>query len=197
MTTQLPPAGWYPDPAGGGRLRYFNGSTWTDHYSQPPRQMAAGRFGAPAGVAPQPAMPGEPRIGRRAGSGRQPWMWLPIGVALFGLVGMPLLLFGTGAYDSYAYGVGTPTTATNVHCIKYSRGSLSCTGTWRVGGKSYTGPIMGAYGNESSLDVHVHGGTAYTARAGRHDFIAGTLIVATLTVFFALARWLGRRRTGR
>jgi Protein of unknown function (DUF2510) len=43
MTRQLPPAGWYPDPAGGGRLRYFNGSTWTDNYSQPPGQMAAGR----------------------------------------------------------------------------------------------------------------------------------------------------------
>lgn len=43
MTRQPPPAGWYPDPAGGGRLRYFNGSTWTDHYSHRPGQMAAGR----------------------------------------------------------------------------------------------------------------------------------------------------------
>jgi hypothetical protein len=43
MTRQLPPPGWYPDPAGGGRLRYFNGGTWTDDYSQPPGQMAAGR----------------------------------------------------------------------------------------------------------------------------------------------------------
>jgi hypothetical protein len=49
MTRQLPPAGWYPDPAGGGHLRYFNGSTWTDRYSQPPGQMAAGR---PLGVYP-------------------------------------------------------------------------------------------------------------------------------------------------
>jgi hypothetical protein len=43
MTRQLPPAGWYPDPVGGGGLRYFNGRAWTDHYSQPPQQMAAGR----------------------------------------------------------------------------------------------------------------------------------------------------------
>ena len=43
MTRQLPPAGWYPDPANFGRLRYFNGSAWTDRYTQPPGQMAAGR----------------------------------------------------------------------------------------------------------------------------------------------------------
>ena len=24
------PAGWYPDPAGGGGLRYWNGTTWTE-----------------------------------------------------------------------------------------------------------------------------------------------------------------------
>jgi hypothetical protein len=43
MTRQLPPAGWYPDPVGGGRLRYFDGTAWTDHYAQPHGQMAASR----------------------------------------------------------------------------------------------------------------------------------------------------------
>jgi hypothetical protein len=30
------PAGWHPDPAGTGRLRYWDGATWTDHYSPGP-----------------------------------------------------------------------------------------------------------------------------------------------------------------
>jgi hypothetical protein len=43
MTEQLPPAGWYPDPGGSGRLRYFNGSTWTDQYSKASRRRIFGR----------------------------------------------------------------------------------------------------------------------------------------------------------
>lgn len=30
----LAPAGWHPDPAGGGRLRYYDGTRWTDHYAE-------------------------------------------------------------------------------------------------------------------------------------------------------------------
>lgn len=29
------PAGWYTDPAGSARLRWWDGSQWTDHYQQP------------------------------------------------------------------------------------------------------------------------------------------------------------------
>jgi len=31
-----PPPGWYPDPAGTGRLRWWNGAGWTDQFSTPP-----------------------------------------------------------------------------------------------------------------------------------------------------------------
>jgi hypothetical protein len=38
---------WYPDPAGSGRLRYFTGSEWTDHFSPAPhlaQTPGAGRY---------------------------------------------------------------------------------------------------------------------------------------------------------
>ena len=42
----LPPPMWYPDPAGTSRLRWWDGSTWTDHYAQIP--------------APEPPVPAVP-----------------------------------------------------------------------------------------------------------------------------------------
>ena len=36
MPDELPPAAWYPDPAGGRSLRYWNGAVWTDHVHTPP-----------------------------------------------------------------------------------------------------------------------------------------------------------------
>lgn len=40
------PPHWYPDPAGTGRLRWWNGHAWTEHY-------------VPAPVAPQAGLPNE------------------------------------------------------------------------------------------------------------------------------------------
>jgi hypothetical protein len=34
MAGHAAPAGWHPDPAGSGRLRYYDGIRWTDHYAQ-------------------------------------------------------------------------------------------------------------------------------------------------------------------
>ncbi|GAC1484413.1 MAG: hypothetical protein NVS1B16_13820 [Pseudarthrobacter sp.] len=33
------PAGWYTDPAGTGRLRWWDGSAWTDQFSTPSQQV--------------------------------------------------------------------------------------------------------------------------------------------------------------
>lgn len=43
-TPQQPvtPAGWYPDPAGSGQQRYFDGSTWTANYAPPAGATMAG-----------------------------------------------------------------------------------------------------------------------------------------------------------
>ena len=46
-----PPPGWYPDPAGGGGVRWWDGTSWTWHTAAPPR--------VPEGLAPRsgPAAP--------------------------------------------------------------------------------------------------------------------------------------------
>ncbi len=51
--------GWYPDPSGSARQRYFDGEVWTDHFHD---EGAAAPMGAPGGggyaaqSAPQPAL---------------------------------------------------------------------------------------------------------------------------------------------
>jgi uncharacterized protein YxjI len=49
VTRPSPPPGWYPDPAGGGGSRWWNGQGWTEHV-QP----------APAPPPPPPAAPPPP-----------------------------------------------------------------------------------------------------------------------------------------
>lgn len=45
-------AGWYPDPGGLPRLRYFDGELWTDHYHDNPPTGVPATPAAPYGVAP-------------------------------------------------------------------------------------------------------------------------------------------------
>lgn len=44
-----PPAGWYPDPNDASSLRYWDGSTWTDHRAPATPAAPAGPGGAPYG----------------------------------------------------------------------------------------------------------------------------------------------------
>lgn len=59
----LPPAAWYPDPAGGGGLRWWNGSAWTEHTvpvpgaNPVPQVSAAGTFAAAPWPPRQPGAP--------------------------------------------------------------------------------------------------------------------------------------------
>lgn len=50
-----PPAGWYPDPQGGSRLRWWEGTDWSDLYRAPPSPSELdikAHHGAPGGGAP-------------------------------------------------------------------------------------------------------------------------------------------------
>jgi hypothetical protein len=112
-----------------------------------------------------------------------------IAVAILGLIWI-----GFGAYQSYAYHTGTPTTATDIHCTRHSRGPDRCTGTWSVSGEPYTGLIIGG-GVEN---VRVHGDTAYTAHAGRNNFIKGNVALAfgACSIGWALWQRLASRPSG-
>jgi hypothetical protein len=51
------PADWYPDPAGSGRLRYFTGSEWTDHFAPPPSHQPQLLAAAPVARPPETGGP--------------------------------------------------------------------------------------------------------------------------------------------
>ena len=44
-----PAAGWYPDPAGSPRTRWWDGTRWTENYSAPAAQTAATPWSTPTG----------------------------------------------------------------------------------------------------------------------------------------------------
>ena len=48
-----PAAGWYPDPAGTSRTRWWDGTRWTENYSAPAAQAAATPWSTPTGTGGQ------------------------------------------------------------------------------------------------------------------------------------------------
>jgi len=71
-TTPTTPAGWYPDPAGTPRSRWWDGAQWTENYHDPlgAAQIGGGTLTAPEGTVTA-----------------TPWYW-----ALLGLLGANVLL---------------------------------------------------------------------------------------------------------
>jgi hypothetical protein len=127
--------------------------------------------------------------------GRSQKRWSGVVRSVLVLVAVTLVPFGAGEYEFHAYRVGTPTTATNVHCVRGSR-TLQCTGAWSVGGESHSGKIIGVrHFDGSTLDVRVRGDTAYTPDAGHRSFQLATImaIIAAVLLVIRLAQALGGR----
>jgi hypothetical protein len=68
VNSSLPPAGWYPDPAGSPRTRWWNGFSWSDTYGEP--------TAAPTPVEPTPptgeVAGGAPAYGTAPANGAAP-----------------------------------------------------------------------------------------------------------------------------
>ncbi|ACQ79701.1 peptidase domain protein [Beutenbergia cavernae DSM 12333] len=71
-----PPAGWFPDPDGQDRLRYWDGTAWTEHYAasnEPPGApsgpAAPGGYDAGYGTAPTTDFGAAPGYGQSASGG--------------------------------------------------------------------------------------------------------------------------------
>ena len=65
----MPAPGWYPDPDGSPRLRYFDGRQWTPNTAPLPVNAVGQRPLGPQGAAPQP---GQQYRGQRVGSPQHP-----------------------------------------------------------------------------------------------------------------------------
>jgi len=57
-----PPRGWYPDPEGGTRLRWWDGTDWSDHYRPRPTEAELHRLRSTAST---PMMPSVAPAGER------------------------------------------------------------------------------------------------------------------------------------
>jgi hypothetical protein len=96
VNSSPPPAGWYPDPAGSDRTRWWNGFAWSDTYGDP---TPASTPAAPA-TAPAPAYAAAPAYGNapaytgaalgseKAPEGTSPYTPFIWALALLPLVGL-------------------------------------------------------------------------------------------------------------
>jgi len=72
--TPSTPAGWYADPAGSGRLRWWDGTRWTDHLADAPAAAAGAGVAASAGHAGSTEQAAAPSYGE---STSQPYAQQP------------------------------------------------------------------------------------------------------------------------
>ncbi|NLE98268.1 MAG: DUF2510 domain-containing protein [Propionibacterium sp.] len=73
QTPQQPPAGWYPDPAGGNGERFWDGGAWSQSTRDPKPEPVHPADPGPARQTSAPPAPGhEPRPPSPHGSGPQP-----------------------------------------------------------------------------------------------------------------------------
>lgn len=86
-----PPPGWYPDPAGAPRLRWWDGAAWTAHLSGPPAYPQPAQQLQPPPQAPRPTLDAQAPI-------YNPMIWLivllPVLTLAFAIAWMPVFRIG-------------------------------------------------------------------------------------------------------
>ena len=86
--------GWYPDPSGGPRLRYFDGTQWTTNTADPPPSTSPDGFlppqhgyqhaqnGGSWGASTGHPGPGGPPPGQPPPNRTNLWLWVALGVVV-------------------------------------------------------------------------------------------------------------------
>jgi hypothetical protein len=112
-TSSGPPAGWYPDPAGGSGHRWWDGSAWTDHLSGPtPGTRDPQGPGRPEGTTTEPDLggpTGPPAVASTPSPAPPGWYHDPAGEGGFRWWdGSTWTDTVTGPLDDLADGAGRP-----------------------------------------------------------------------------------------
>lgn len=109
VPSELPPAGWYPDPEDAARRRYWDGAQWTTHASPTDAAATVPLQGAGAGTRGDATPPAEVMSGGAAAvaAGRglprlKWWQWVLIGLGVLVLLSILInaVSGGSGSADA-------------------------------------------------------------------------------------------------
>jgi hypothetical protein len=183
----LPPAGWHPDPAGSGRSRWWDGSVWTDHYSDAPV--------APSVVAPVvppvvPPVEAPPAYGERIPA-------VPVDAP----AATAAPAYGTGSAYSTAPAYGSTANTGGGAVLKAPEGTNPITPwIWIIALLPIIDIISSfVYSSTVDVDALLDPSTAASAPlfTGTQLLQTGiTYLVLALAVLFAILDWRALKRAG-